>query len=74
MGIFLRTLVRRRPIAAAALAVLAAVTLAALLAPALGLVAPDRIDMAGRLAPPGAPVGVVGRQVADDLPARPGAA
>ena len=53
MGAFLRALVRRRPIAAAALAVLAAVTLAALLAPVLGLPAPDRIDMARRLAPPG---------------------
>jgi len=53
MDRFLRALVRRRPIAAAALGVLAAITLAALLAPVLGLVAPDRIDMAGRLAPPG---------------------
>ncbi|HLY21688.1 MAG TPA: ABC transporter permease [bacterium] len=53
MDRFLRALVRRRPIAAAALGVLAAITLAALLAPALGLIAPDRIDMAGRLAPPG---------------------
>jgi peptide/nickel transport system permease protein len=53
MDVFLRALVRRRPIAAAALGVLAAITLAALLAPVLGLVAPDRIDMAGRLAPPG---------------------
>jgi peptide/nickel transport system permease protein len=53
MGAFLRALVRRRPIAAAALGVLAAITLAALLAPLLGMPAPDRIDMAGRLAPPG---------------------
>ena len=53
MDVFLGTLVRRRPVAAAALAVLSAIALAALLAPALGLPAPDRIDMAGRLAPPG---------------------
>jgi peptide/nickel transport system permease protein len=51
---FVQSLVRRRPIAAAALAVLAAIALAALLAPVLGLPAPDRIDMAARLAPPGA--------------------
>ena len=59
MSAFARALVRRRPIAAAALAVLGAVTLAALLAPVLGLPAPDRIDMAGRLAAPspGHPLG-----------------
>jgi peptide/nickel transport system permease protein len=50
---FLQSLARRRPIAAAALAVLAGVALAALLAPVLGLPAPDRINMAARLAPPG---------------------
>jgi len=53
MEAFLRVLLRRRPIAAAALAVLAAITLAAALAPWLGLPAPDRIDVARRLAPPG---------------------
>ena len=53
MGAFLRALARRRPVAAAALAVLAAVALAALLAPVLGLPAPDAIEMAARLSPPG---------------------
>ena len=53
MGTFVRALVRRRPVAAAALTVLVAVALAALLAPALGLPAPDAIEMAARLSPPG---------------------
>lgn len=53
MGTFLRALVRRRPVAAAAVAVLAGVALAALLAPALGLPAPDAIEMTARLSPPG---------------------
>ncbi len=53
MGAFLRALARRRPIAAAALAVLAAAALAAFLAPVLGLPAPDAIEMAARLSPPG---------------------
>ncbi len=49
---FLRALVRRRPIAAAAVAVLAVIVLAAVLAPVLALPAPDRFDMSARLAPP----------------------
>jgi peptide/nickel transport system permease protein len=53
MAAFLRALVRRRPIAAVALAVLAAVAAAAVAAPLLGLPAPDAIDMSARLAPPG---------------------
>ena len=53
MGPFVRSLARRRPIAAAALAVLVAIAAAALLAPATGLPAPDAIDMSVRLAPPG---------------------
>jgi peptide/nickel transport system permease protein len=51
---FLRLLVRRRPLAAAGLAVLIALSLAALLAPWLGLPAPDRIEMVHRLLPPSA--------------------
>ncbi|HEV2359211.1 MAG TPA: ABC transporter permease [bacterium] len=53
MNAFLRALVRRRPIAAASLAVLGVIALAALLAPVLGLPAPNGIDMSARLAPPG---------------------
>ncbi len=50
----LRLLVRRRPLAAASLGVLVVIALSALLAPWLPLPAPDRIDMASRLAPPSA--------------------
>ena len=53
MGTFVRALVRRRPFAAAGLAVIATVALAALLAPVLGLPAPDAIEMTARLSPPG---------------------
>ncbi len=54
MARFLRLLLRRRPIAALALALLVLISLAALIAPDLGLPAPDRIDMAHRLLPPSA--------------------
>ncbi|HKV44925.1 MAG TPA: ABC transporter permease [bacterium] len=56
---FLRLLLRRRPIALVACIVLGGITVAALIAPWLGLPAPDRIDMAHRLlAPaPGHPLG-----------------
>ncbi|HLW61244.1 MAG TPA: ABC transporter permease [bacterium] len=59
MARFLRLLARRRPIALVACIVLGGITLAALIAPWLGLPAPDRIDMAHRLlAPaPGHPLG-----------------
>lgn len=53
MEVFLRALVRRRPVVAAAMGFLAAIALAAALAPWLGLPAPDRIDMPARLLPPG---------------------
>ena len=52
MARFVTLLVRRRPMAAAALAVLGLLSLAALAAPWLGLPAPDRIEMAARLHPP----------------------
>jgi len=52
MARFLALLLRRRPIAAVALVVLVVISLGALMAPWLGLPAPDRIDMPHRLLPP----------------------
>lgn len=54
MARFLRSLLRRRPVAAAALGILGAISIAAAVAPWLGLPPPDRIDMAHRLLPPAA--------------------
>ncbi len=54
MARFLRLLLRRRPIAATALGVLALISTAAVAAPWMGLPPPDRIDMAQRLFPPSA--------------------
>lgn len=53
MIIFLRALIRRRPMAAGSLAILVLIALAALASPWLPLPAPDRFDMAHRLLPPG---------------------
>jgi peptide/nickel transport system permease protein len=50
--LFLRLLIRRRPLAAVSLAVLVLVALAAVLSPWLPVSPPDRIDMAARLLPP----------------------
>ena len=52
MARFLRLLVRRRPLATAALVVLLLIALAAMAAPWLGLRPPNRIDMVHRLLPP----------------------
>lgn len=53
MDIFLKALLRRRPLAAASLLILVLIALAALLSPWLPLPPPNRIDMAHRLLPPG---------------------
>jgi peptide/nickel transport system permease protein len=49
---FLTVLLRRRPVAATALAILVLLSTAAVAAPWMGLPPPDRIDMAHRLLPP----------------------
>jgi peptide/nickel transport system permease protein len=54
MARFLRLLLRRRPIAAVALGLLVAISVAAVTAPWLGLPPPDRIEMSQRLRPPSA--------------------
>lgn len=54
MARFLRSLLRRRPIAAVALGLLVAISAAAVTAPWLGLPPPDRIEMSQRLRAPSA--------------------
>jgi peptide/nickel transport system permease protein len=54
MARFLRSLLRRRPVAAGALGLLVAISAAAVTAPWLRLPPPERIEMAQRLSPPSA--------------------